>query len=293
MRTLRRSQMLIDTAAAMAVGTGLFLPGAVASGGDVQLIDTFDTLDPAWQVDLTNVSDWSFANRRGNLVVNDIDSTVVDTGGGGQWAIVTLTRPVEALGDFQFDAEFAWDSEGSAKAMQVVDVLLLGGCGEETVVAHAGMHDAWVGHTGSIVASVIGAPGVSTGFDTQPGTGSTSVEIVRTGETTTIWWNGAAIVEAPTSIAVTAVRLEFWFYNYTGPSGPSFLGSLSFDELTIEGAAGAGEFAGDLNGDCVVDGADLGLLLSAWGSSDEAADLNGDRTVDGADLGLLLGSWTV
>mgnify|MGYP001256786093 CR=1 FL=1 len=48
---------------------------------------------------------------------------------------------------------------------------------------------------------------------------------------------------------------------------------------------------GDLNGDGTVDGADLGLLLGAWGSASCGADLNGDGTVNGADLGLLLGAW--
>jgi hypothetical protein len=47
---------------------------------------------------------------------------------------------------------------------------------------------------------------------------------------------------------------------------------------------------GDLNGDGVVNGADLGLLLGAWGSAGPG-DLNGDGTVNGADLGLLLGAW--
>lgn len=46
----------------------------------------------------------------------------------------------------------------------------------------------------------------------------------------------------------------------------------------------------DLNGDSIVDGADLGLLLGDWGGA-SAADLNGDGAVDGADLGLLLGAW--
>jgi len=46
----------------------------------------------------------------------------------------------------------------------------------------------------------------------------------------------------------------------------------------------------DLNGDGVVDGADLGALLSAWGG-DGPADLNGDGVVDGADLGALLSAW--
>jgi trimeric autotransporter adhesin len=49
---------------------------------------------------------------------------------------------------------------------------------------------------------------------------------------------------------------------------------------------------GDLNGDGQVDGADLGLVLAAWGSSAPDADLNDDGIVDGADLGLLLAVWT-
>lgn len=49
---------------------------------------------------------------------------------------------------------------------------------------------------------------------------------------------------------------------------------------------------GDIDGDGAVDGADLGLLLGAWGTKDPAADLNGDGVVDGADLGTLLGAWT-
>jgi subtilisin family serine protease len=51
----------------------------------------------------------------------------------------------------------------------------------------------------------------------------------------------------------------------------------------------------DLTGDCVVDGADLAILLGAWGPCadplDCPADLTGDGVVDGADLALLLGAW--
>ena len=47
----------------------------------------------------------------------------------------------------------------------------------------------------------------------------------------------------------------------------------------------------DLNGDGQVDGADLGLMLGAWGTGDPDADVNDDGNVDGADLGLLLGAW--
>jgi hypothetical protein len=45
----------------------------------------------------------------------------------------------------------------------------------------------------------------------------------------------------------------------------------------------------DITGDGVVDGADLGALLGAWGTPN--ADLTGDNVTDGADLGALLGAW--
>ena len=48
----------------------------------------------------------------------------------------------------------------------------------------------------------------------------------------------------------------------------------------------------DLNGDGVVDAADLAMLLGSWGPCrDCPADLNGDGVVNAADLALLLGSW--
>jgi hypothetical protein len=59
------------------------------------------------------------------------------------------------------------------------------------------------------------------------------------------------------------------------------LGSAHFYEIAICPA--------DLTDDGAIDGADLGLLLGAWGSAQ--GDLTGDGVTDGADLGLLLGAW--
>ena len=47
---------------------------------------------------------------------------------------------------------------------------------------------------------------------------------------------------------------------------------------------------GDLNGDGVVNGIDLAIVLGAWGTT--GADLNGDGTTDGIDLAIVLGNWT-
>ena len=46
----------------------------------------------------------------------------------------------------------------------------------------------------------------------------------------------------------------------------------------------------DLDGNGSVNGADLGLLLSAWGSDTYDVDGNGDG-VNGSDLGIMLGAW--
>lgn len=50
----------------------------------------------------------------------------------------------------------------------------------------------------------------------------------------------------------------------------------------------------DLSGDGIVNGADLGILLGAWGpgGAGTCADLNGDGVVNGNDLGVLLGAWS-
>ena len=61
---------------------------------------------------------------------------------------------------------------------------------------------------------------------------------------------------------------------------------------TIGGGGGDPSCFADVNEDGVVDGADFGLLLSAWGACAGCPeDLDGSGTVDGADVGLLLSAW--
>ncbi len=55
---------------------------------------------------------------------------------------------------------------------------------------------------------------------------------------------------------------------------------------------GSSDCVADITGNGVVDGADLGMMLSAWGACDGCApDLNGDGVVGGPDLGTLLAGW--
>lgn len=63
--------------------------------------------------------------------------------------------------------------------------------------------------------------------------------------------------------------------------------------LTLKVTVGEIENPADINGDGLVNGSDLGLLLAAWGSCPNPcpADFTGDGLVDGGDLGLLLAAW--
>ena len=45
---------------------------------------------------------------------------------------------------------------------------------------------------------------------------------------------------------------------------------------------------GDLDGDCVVGGGDLGIFLASWGTDDPSTDFNLDGVTNGIDLGILL-----
>ena len=75
---------------------------------------------------------------------------------------------------------------------------------------------------------------------------------------------------------------------------PFVVKGCEIDENIAGAAGGDSNFcncAADLNHDSFVSGADLGIVLGAWGLVTSPADLNRDGGVTGADLGLVLGEW--
>jgi len=70
-----------------------------------------------------------------------------------------------------------------------------------------------------------------------------------------------------------------------GAGGGTFVATGGF----WDGAAKPDCIPADLNCDGFVNGADLGILLGAWGS--DGADLDDDGTTAGSDLGILLSAW--
>lgn len=103
--------------------------------------------------------------------------------------------------------------------------------------------------------------------------------------------------------------------NIATGSGGGFWVRSGFDQLMLQGSeiclnapnAVAGQYTdlgknlfctgcrGDLNGDGLVSGADIGIIVAFWGFSGVGvaviADLNNDGIVDAADLAVLLANW--
>ena len=64
-----------------------------------------------------------------------------------------------------------------------------------------------------------------------------------------------------------------------------------FREITFNVPPSGTTVRGDINGDGIVNAADLAMLLAEWGSSNGSADLNGDGVVNAADLAIMLANW--
>ena len=93
-------------------------------------------------------------------------------------------------------------------------------------------------------------------------------------------WRGIIPVQEIGAVVVYWVIATDWAGNQgTGPS-KTYTVPTPFDPADF-----------DRNG--VVNGADLGFLLGAWGPGNGPADLDRNGDVNGADLGWLLGSWSV
>ncbi|MBX3355427.1 MAG: S8 family serine peptidase [Phycisphaeraceae bacterium] len=107
----------------------------------------------------------------------------------------------------------------------------------------------------------------------------------------TNWWQSKSIdltaLEGQT-VPITwsfFSNLDFAFFNLG-----LMVSSVKVTAVYVACDGGSPPIPGDLNGDGVVNGADLAILLGAWGTS--LGDLNGDGTTNGADIAILLGNWS-
>jgi 1,4-alpha-glucan branching enzyme len=78
----------------------------------------------------------------------------------------------------------------------------------------------------------------------------------------------------------------------SGYDGLPFSGNFRFGPYTSVIFSQSAPSRFDLNGDWMVGGPDLGMVLGQWGGPG-TADFNGDGIVGGPDLGMLLAAWGI
>ena len=95
-------------------------------------------------------------------------------------------------------------------------------------------------------------------------------------------WRGVIPAQAPSA------AVEYWV------TAVDFSSNLGTGPTRTFTEAGPPANPADLDGNGVVNGADLGLMLAGWGACGNPCpgDLDGNGAVNGADLGLLLAAWS-
>lgn len=200
------------------------------------VFDHFDdgVLDPAWTVSLGNASGWTYAESGSLLSVTGIAPTVLNTGNGGAFARVTLSRSFTPLGDLDAFCDVSWNSQGSVNAMQGVGIHLLDDAG--SIVATAEYADGWVGFAGTRLWG-FGASRQHQGPGALPLAGSARLGIGRVADAMSVTWNGTPLANGTSSTPVSQVDLVFWYYAYSGAGGTSSFGGEAIDMVRIEGTA--------------------------------------------------------
>jgi hypothetical protein len=131
----------------------------------------------------------------------------------------------------------------------------------------------------------------------EPGAGGTWVETLNAQQASRVAMSADRIVYSGTSLVRTMERTGGqWRMGNAYPvtqdivslaDSSGLIVALHATGFSVIGELPAPTCPADLTGDGVVDGADLGLVLTAWGNS-PLGDLTGDGITDGADLGVML-----
>ncbi len=146
--------------------------------------------------------------------------------------------------------------------------------------------------------SLIGAPANRQGMLTYTGTGLVCLALTNAGLPCTgaedLSTQPAQPIDFIGTVSVGAGRLVtvVSVFDRTTPLDPAnpSLGTLRV-QGTIRGSVVVPVIAGDANGDCVVDFADITSVLSNYGGAGPSGDANSSGAVDFADITSVLSNW--
>lgn len=219
---------------------------------------------------------------KGTVSVNVTASD--NTGGSGLAKVEFYVDGVLKSTDTASPYSFSWDSTTAPNASHALTAKAYDVAGN-------------VATSGTVNVTVDNSPPTTPGSFATSGITYNSVNLSWTASTDNVGVTGYRITRNGTTITTTAATTLSYSdtnlassttYSYTivaldAAGNASAAASASATTLTPK--------AGDINGDGVVNGLDLSLLLTAWGTNNAASDLNHDGTVNGLDLSILLSHW--
>ena len=254
------------------------------------------TLPPPYQTcDSLEFSDgWFYASYSGGRVVRFgfACGDEVDLGPSGFPWIEAIARRADGT----LFAAVSQNNDVGAESIGILDA----GTGDLSSVVASGnqailsdMDSIAFSPAGVLMAINLAGPRVLASID--PATGAVGPAVALDGSYAAMAWTSDGTLYAldVQSGSCTAASLLVIIDPVTGAE--TLVGPTGFVCMTgLTRGPNLPAPSADLNGDGRVDGADLGLLLAAWGPCGQGccpADLNLDGLVDGADLGLLLAAW--
>ncbi len=263
-----------------------FFGRVLANGGDwIELVILTDHLDVrGWTIDWLDA-----AGESGAITLSD-DALWSDLRAG---AIVTFIEWTTAEGGLDTDSSFDLDGGDRWINVNTFDTAFVAGTTSSAPEHVSGEFDVSENDWSIVIRDGDGAAVVAP-------TGEGSITFYQDDVSDT---NIFRYEDDPTS-ATVALGL------YDDAASLSTFGALNMWTACPSGAIVTQDFStlpdancggeepgvlGDIDGDGVVDAADLAALLAAWGFCPRpcAADLDGDGDVDAGDLAILLAAWTV
>jgi hypothetical protein len=232
------------------------------------------------------------------VVADDFEATTTDwtVGATGDTATTGIWARVDPLGTTAQPEDDhtpspgvkAWiTGQGTGGAVGEADV----DGGSTTLVSPAydctGLTEAYVSYSRWYSNNTGAAPNAdSMPVEISADNGATWIQLENVAENAGVWVDKTFRINDYFTPSAQ-VRLRFRAQDL----GSGSIVEAGVDDLRIYGTNYAPPLIGDLDGNRRVNGADLGILLGAWGTL--AYDLNGDGgPVAGGDLGVLLGNWT-
>lgn len=202
------------------------------------LLDHFDdsAVHDGWTLSTENTTNgtdgWTYSESGTNLTASDVIPETVHQDNGLTWSRMVLNRQLPvALGDYIVEMEISWSSEDES-AMQYLHLELNS---DTSLLASAGFSDSWIGTVGSQYGRVWGNQ-----LNSQPNlelSDTANIKISRSGESTSIHWDGVEIHSGYSIGEMDNINLVFAHYPYQSGGSVSSFGSLSVDQIRIIGVA--------------------------------------------------------